>query len=355
MPLFQGHHPDEGVRRLFIEIPESAKHVIIYKWPDQQIYKHSQLNVDLDYEAVFTNLGQVIGTLGPGRHGLGDGANLALGWLVNRLTDDAYYDAEVYFVTTRDVTGVEFGGPLDNLVDQPTGLVVSVRVFGELALRVSDPVKLLSKLTGTGGETDFDQQIRDWVREQAMAAIRAVLPAVVADHGVLAMGSLQEQTASAAAEKANAALAGYGLAVSSFAELNVNVPEDDARRLKDLAATSAYTRMSGSFDSAVRGEAALTIADGVAAGNVGADQGIVAGMLLGTPVSPGQTAPPAGAPPGGAPTAGPTPAGAAPVAAEPVVAEPATTAEQPRFCEQCGHALSADARFCSACGHQIAG
>jgi membrane protease subunit (stomatin/prohibitin family) len=334
MPLFEGHHPDKGVQRLFIEIPEHAKHGIIYKWPDQQIYQRSQLVVDLDYEAVFTNLGQVIGTLGPGRHQLEQGSSLGLGWLVNRLTDNAFYDAEVYFVTTREVTGVEFGGPLDNLVDRPTGLVVSVRAFGELALRVGDPVTLLSKLTGTGGDTNFDQQIRDWVREQAMAAIRAVLPEVVGDHGVLAMGSLQEPTALAATAKANAALAGYGLAVSSFAELNVNLPDEDARQLKHLAATSAYTRMSGSFDSAVRGEAALAIADGVARGNVGADQGIVAGMLLGTPLSPGQTVPPAAA---------------APVVSATPVADPA------RFCELCGHALSADARFCSACGHQLAG
>jgi membrane protease subunit (stomatin/prohibitin family) len=334
LPLFEGHHPDKGVRRLFIEIPEHAKQTIIYKWPDQQIYQHSQLNVDLDYQAVFTNVGQVIGTLGPGRHQLEEGARLGLGWLVNRLTDNAFYDAEVYFVTTRDVTGIEFGGPLDNLVDRPTGLVVSVRVFGELAFQVTDPAKLLSKLTGTGGETDFDQPIRDWVREQAMSAIRVVLPDVVEDHGVLAMGSLQEQTATAAEEKANATLAGYGLAVSSFAELNVNLPEEDARRLKNLAATSAYTRMSGSFDSAVRGEAALAIADGVAEGNVGADQGIVAGMLLGTPLSSGQTA--------------------RPTADAPLAVQPAA-AEQPAFCELCGHALSADAQFCSACGHQISG
>ncbi len=295
---------------------------------------------------MFTNLGQVIGTLGPGRHDLEKGANLAIGWLVNRLTDNAYYDAEAYFVTTRDVTGVEFGGPLDNLMDRPTGLVVSVRVFGELAFRVSDPVNLISKLTGTAGGTDFDQQIRDWVREQAMAAIRAVLPDVVADHGVLAMGSLQEQTATAAAEKANATLSAYGLAVSSFAELNVNVPDDDSRRLMDLAATDAYTRMAGSFDSAVRGEAALNISDAVASGNVGAQQGIVAGMLLGTPVSPGQTA---------APTAAAPVAVQPAAAAQPATGEQPTTAEQPRFCEQCGHALSSDARFCSACGHPSSG
>src|SRR5580658_9509685 len=131
MPLFEGHK-DNGLQRLFIEMPDTAKGAVAWKWPDQQIVQHSMVNVDLDYQAVFTNLGKVIGVLGPGRHQLDQGASLTLGWLVDHLTGDAYYDAEVYFVTTREITGVEFGGPVDNLTDVPTGLVVSLRVFGEL-------------------------------------------------------------------------------------------------------------------------------------------------------------------------------------------------------------------------------
>jgi hypothetical protein len=41
---------------------------------------------------------------------------------------------------------VEFGGPVDNLTDDPPGLVVTLRVFGELAFRVIDPSVLLAKL-----------------------------------------------------------------------------------------------------------------------------------------------------------------------------------------------------------------
>jgi membrane protease subunit (stomatin/prohibitin family) len=149
MPLFEGHK-DTGLQRLFIEMPDDAKGNIAWKWPDQQIIQHSQLNVDLDYEAVFTNLGKVIGVMGPGRYTLDEGASLALGWLVDRLTGNAYYDAELYFIATRDIPNVEFGGPVDNLTDGPTGLVVTLRVFGELAFKVTDPSAVLAKLIGTG-------------------------------------------------------------------------------------------------------------------------------------------------------------------------------------------------------------
>lgn len=378
MPLFEGHK-DSGLQRLFIEMPDDAKSHIAWKWPDQQIIQHSQLNVDLDYQAVFTNLGKVIGVLGPGRHQLDQGASLALGWLVDRLTGDAYYDAEIYFLATRERPNVEFGGPVDNLTDGPSGLVVTLRVFGELALKVLDPVALLAKLIGTGPQGDLDAEIVTWVKDQTLAAIRAVLPDIVAQHGVLAMGQLQDATASAALAKANAALGAYGLAVTAFGELNVNLPDADAEELKRFAATKAYAGIAGSFDGAVRGQAALEIAGGIAAGHVGAQDGIVAGMMMGIPVAPGgapagapvpaSASPPASAPvpvgvapvapgaagsaPGGSLSGGATSAAAAPGGSE-AAATTTTTTVAPHFCSQCGTALASGTHFCPNCGASVA-
>ena len=376
MPLFEGHH-DGGLQRLFIEMPDEAKDKVTWKWPDQQIVQYSQLNVDLDYQAVFTNLGRVIGVMGPGRYKLDEGASLALGWLVDHLTANAYYDAEVYFVATRDIPNIEFGGPVDNLTDGPSGLVVTVRVFGELAFKVSDPTRLLAKLVGTGADGDFDTEIATWVKDQTLAAIRAVLPDLVEKHGVLAMGQLQESTSEAALAKVNEKLAEYGISVSSFAELNVNLPDSDAEQIKQLAATKAYTGVAGSFDGAVRGEAALEIAHGVANGNVGAQPAVVAGMMMGMPMAPGAPTAP------GAPAAAPSPAPAATPAAvpssEPATEAPSPTSEPapqaptgngsagapeasaevaepaPHFCSQCGASLTPGTRFCPNCGAAVAG
>jgi membrane protease subunit (stomatin/prohibitin family) len=345
MPLFEGHK-DKGLQRLFIEIPDHAKDHVVWKWPDQQIIRHSQLNVDLDYEAVFTNLGKVIGVLGPGRHPLDEGASLTLGWLVDRLTGNAYYNAEVYFVATRDIPNIEFGGPVDNLTDAPTGLVVTVRVFGELAFRVTDPAALLARLIGTGSDGDAGAAISTWVKEQTLAAVRAVLPDIVSEHGVLAMGQIQAATSSAALSRVNEQLLPYGLAVTAFAELNTNLPAADAQQLKRFAATKAYSTVAGSFNAAVRGQAALQIAEGVAAGNVGAEPGIVAGMLMGVPV-----APPLASSGEHAPGAGTSVAGAVGALAPPSAAasrpDPAAAAH---FCAQCGAAVAPGGHFCSNCG-----
>jgi membrane protease subunit (stomatin/prohibitin family) len=357
--LFEGHQ-DSGLQRLFIEMPDNAKDRIVWKWPDQQIIQHSQLNVDLDYQAVFTNLGKVIGVLGPGRHQLDQGASLLLGWLVDRLTGDAYYDAEVYFVATRDNPNVEFGGPVDNLTDGPSGLVVTLRVFGELAFKAVDPTALLAKLVGTGAEGDFNSKVASWVTDQTLAAIRAVLPEIVAEHGVLAMGELQDATAQAALAKANLALAAYGLKVTAFGELNVNLPDADAQELKQYASTKAYAGLAGSFDGAVRGQATLEIAQGIASGHVDAQQGIVTGMMLGVPV--GATAAPA-VPAGAAgPAAGPAATAAVPgstaraagaaAGAEQSTLAPATPTVA-RFCTQCGGPVESGTHFCPNCGAPV--
>ncbi|HEY6396940.1 MAG TPA: SPFH domain-containing protein [Solirubrobacteraceae bacterium] len=352
MPLFEGHR-DKGLQRLFIEMPDDAKDKIAWKWPDQQIIQYSQLNVDLDYQAVFTNLGKVIGVMGPGRYRLDEGASLALGWLVDRLTGNAYYDAEVYFVATRENPNIEFGGPVDNLTDATTGLVVTLRVFGELAFRVVDPSALLSKLIGTGADGDHNAEISTWVTDQTLAAIRAVLPDLVAEHGVLAMGQLQDATATAALAKANQTLARYGLSVTAFGELNVNLPEADAQQLKRFAATRAYSGLAGSFDSAVRGQAALEIAEGVSNGNVGAQQGLVTGMLMGIPGAPATAFPGGQAPAPATPSpaaAMPPPAPAMPPSA-PDSAPPA--AQSPQFCTGCGAALAPGSHFCANCGTAV--
>jgi len=74
MPLFEGNK-DKGIQRLFIDLPDDKKNTLIWKYSDSQIPQHSIVNVDVDYVAVFTNLGRVIGTLPPGRHTLGEGVN----------------------------------------------------------------------------------------------------------------------------------------------------------------------------------------------------------------------------------------------------------------------------------------
>ena len=56
------------ISREFIEVPDSAKGQLLFKWPDHQIRRWSKAIVDIDEMALFVTQGRVVGTLPPGRH-----------------------------------------------------------------------------------------------------------------------------------------------------------------------------------------------------------------------------------------------------------------------------------------------
>jgi membrane protease subunit (stomatin/prohibitin family) len=338
MPLFEGHK-DSGIERLFIELPDDHKNQVLWKYPDSQIMQHSVVNVDIDYLAVFTNLGKVIGTLPPGRHVLDEGASLALGWLIDRLTGNAYYDAELYYVSTRDFTDNKFGGPVDNITDKNTSLIVAIRAFGELAFKVIDPVALISKLVGSSGDFNPDTEISTWIKEQTMASLRSILPDIVADHGVLFMGQIQDQIMQATLNKANQILAPYGLKITTFAELNVSASDEDLANLKKLAQAKAYTEITGSYSEYAKGQALLNISEGIEEGKVTGNSGVMMGMMMSQNAGLGaamQSAPQ---------VVQPTP--------QPSPTLQAVPGAEPKFCINCGNPLVPGAKFCAQCGTQV--
>src|SRR5471032_2699256 len=105
MPLFGGE-----VKREFIARPDSSKQEILYKWPDQNIRKWSQLTVEQDELAVFFRDGLVQGTIGPGRSTLDSSEIPFLGKLVDAATGGNVFKSELYFITTREFPSLPFGG-----------------------------------------------------------------------------------------------------------------------------------------------------------------------------------------------------------------------------------------------------
>ena len=108
MPLF-----GKEVAREFIARPDSAKDQILYKWPDQNIRKWSQLTVQADETAVFFRDGLVQGTIGPGRSTLDSSEIPFLGKLVDAATGGDVFKTEIYFVSTREFPNLPFGGMVE--------------------------------------------------------------------------------------------------------------------------------------------------------------------------------------------------------------------------------------------------
>jgi membrane protease subunit (stomatin/prohibitin family) len=341
-------------RREFIAAPDNSKGQIVFKWPDHNIRKFARAIVEPDAVAVFMNQGQVMGVLPPGQHTLDADELPFLGMFVDWGTGGNAFKAEIYFVGAREYPHCRFGGRLDEVQDPQTGLIVTLRAFGEYALRVVDPTKLILNLVGTVDVTN-NEAITGWVAQQLLKVTRTTVTTQLMSGAwpILGLSVHSPDIEVAAMPATNEQLADYGLAIARFGNLDVNLDDDDNARLKKLAGDTAYSRLAGGFLQAAQAEALQGAGEGMAQGG-----GAVTPMFLGAGLGmanqmmqpPAQTPP---APPPGPGFAGggqgfvqPAPAAPAPAASAPAAPAPAATIE----CAECHSQVRAGAKFCDSCG-----
>jgi membrane protease subunit (stomatin/prohibitin family) len=372
-------------RREFIAAPDTAKGQIVFKWPDQNIRKFARAIVEPDAVAVFMSQGQVMGVLVPGQHTLDAKELPFLGMFVDWASGGNAFKAEIYFIGTREFPNNRFGGRLDEVQDPVSGLIVTLRTFGEYALRVNDPTKLILNLVGTVDVTN-NQAITGWVTQQLLKVTRTTVTTQLMSGAwpILGLSMHSPEIETQSLEAANRELADYGISLTRLGNVDVNLDDEDNARLKKLAGDTAYSRLAGGFLQAAQAEALQGAGQGMAQGGgavtpmlFGAGMGM-AGNMMQAPAQAPYNAPPgtgfAGSGQGYAQQAAasqPAPA-AAPQATAPVDAPSAaptmacSNCQSPvavgaKFCPECGTAtqkhctncnasLSAAAKFCAECG-----
>ena len=359
-----------------IAVPDDRKGQIVFKWPDLNIRRFTNAIVAPDEVAVFMYQGEVKGTLPPGQHRLDATEIPFLGFFADHLTGGNLYRTEIYFVGSREYPELKFGGRIDNVQDPVTGLVVSLGVYGEYSLRVTEPSTLLVNLTGTVDVTNNDA-ITDWVAQQLLKVLRTDVTQHLVSKGwpILGLAAYVPEVEADVIAASAQQLAGYGLAVARMGNFTISLGEEDEAQLKTLARDTAYSRLAGSFQQYAAGELQLGAGQGMAKGGQA-----LGGAFLGAGVSLGSQAtqmPAVGPPPpsapgfagGGGGYAQPAPSpGAASSAACPACGT--SNAAGAKFCVHCGAALPAadhaactacgavlpaGARFCAACGQAVAG
>jgi membrane protease subunit (stomatin/prohibitin family) len=340
-------------RREFIAAPDSSKGQIVYKWPDHNIRKFARAIVAPDQVAVFMNQGQVMGVLAPGQHVL-DATELPfLGMFADWGSNSNAFRAEIYFVGAREYPHCRFGGRLDEVQDPQSGLIVTLRVFGEYALRVTDPARLILNLVGTVDVTNNDA-ITGWVAQQLLKVTRTTVTTQLMSGAwpILGLSVHSPDIEADVRQSSLQHLVDYGLAIARFGNLDVNLDDEDNARLKKLAGDTAYSRLAGGFLQAAQAEALQGAGEGMAQGGaavgpmfMGAGIGLAGAM---TPPPPAQVPPPP--PPGPGFVGGgpgfvqPPQAGASP---QPAAAPaPAATVE----CAACHSEVRMGAKFCDSCG-----
>ena len=210
------------VRREFIAVPDTHKGQIVYKWPDENIRKFTRAIVEPDAVAVFMSQGQVMGVVPPGQHTLDARELPFLGLFVDWASGGDAFKAELYFVGTREYPNNRFGGRLDDVQDPVTGLIVTLRAFGEYSLKVNDPTKLILNLTGTVDVSNNDA-ITGWVAEQLLKVTRTTVTTQLMSGAwpILGLSSHSPDIEAAAMPAADAQLENYGVTICRLGNLDV--------------------------------------------------------------------------------------------------------------------------------------
>ncbi len=355
--------------REFIAVPDDKKHQIVYKWHDHNIRKFTRAIVNADELALFVNTGKVVATMGPGRHQIDADEIPGLGILIDFATGGNAYKAELYFVGTREYPGNNFGGRIDDVQDPQTGLIVTLRVFGDYSMKVKDPVSLITNLVGTVDVAD-NEAITGWMSDQLLKVMRTHMTIQIVRNGwpILGLSAYTPDIEEEVMAKGNDQLATYGVEIIRMGNFDINLSEQDETQLKALAKDTAYSRLAGGFNQYAAGEMALGAGAGMAQGG-GAVSGafLAAGMGMGgqaaAPVQPGPPPPPGpGFAGGGAGYAAQSQPGANCPSCN------ATNAAGAKFCASCGTAMAPPgvvcancqaenaqgAKFCASCGTSLA-
>lgn len=343
-----------GVQRMMIARADAHKNKVLYKHPDQNFPFWSQLTVDSDEVVLFFKNGFFVGTLGPQRepYTLTTQNIPFLGSLVDQFTGGNLFISELYFVTMKPMYNETFGDQIGSMRDPDLELRVTLRANGTYSFRVVDPYKFLVGFVGQGGDPDRAMQ---WVKDLLFMGLKTTVGELIKsrEYTLLDLGQMGPEVARHIVRNCPD-LANCGVQVLEIGKLNINVSEEDQRRLdekQDVIAQAKVEAMAAQrgvakaqaeaqarqfaldqeFQNRARyvnqldmqrygqyaaAEATMGLGQGLAQGGDGtAGAAMAQGMALGAGLGYGQRAagppgyPPAGYPPPGYPPPGYPPPG----------------------------------------------
>ncbi|MBO5118801.1 SPFH domain-containing protein [Methanocorpusculum sp.] len=215
--------------------------------------------------------------------------------------------------------------------------VVQIRMFGQFAYKVSDPMLLITQFVGTKGLTKSEEVV-EWLKGQIVMVLNDILGELKAKKqmGVLDMPAYLQEIEQMSLAKLTAETESYGLKIMKFAGLTISMPDEVQEAINKRGAMSALGVNYMQYQS---GKAIENIGVGAAEGGEGAGfammgAGMGAGIGMGNMMMQGM----------GGMGGAPAPFGQT----QPQAAAPA------RPCAKCGTAVPEGAKFCPGCGEKQA-
>ena len=320
------------IDRVIYEGPPSEE-ALVWRWPSEDLTLGTQLIVNQSQEAILFKGGQALDVFGPGTHTLATDNIPLLRKLINLpFGGKTPFTAEVYYVNKHAKLDMTWGSSDPFRVTDPTyHLILPVRAFGQLGIRVTDSRAFVTQLVGIAlnptpqskgdsRQQDGDRQ-KTWHTEKVkryfeglvVTKVKDCIAKYVVDRRVSIMditGKLDEISQVAMAAVA-AEYQRFGIEIVNFYVMSINVPDDDpsVQRIQEIMATRAEFEQLGdayrvkrTFDTLQKaaenegGPAGALLSGGLGLG-MGLGAGPAVGASLGSALSPTPSAGQGGLPP----------------------------------------------------------
>jgi membrane protease subunit (stomatin/prohibitin family) len=218
-----------------IEWKEEGKDIVIWKFPDEQsdIKYGAQLTVRESQAAIFLNEGQIADVYGPGRYELKT-ENMPI---LTKLKSWKYgfnspFKADVYFVSTRQMTQFKWGTPNPIFVKDPEAGRIEIRAFGTYFMRVADPKKFFREYAGTSAvltTEELDEVFRGLVIPKFAEAL--------SQSGATAFDIYSQYTelGKTIGPLIQTDLEDFGLELTKFQITSVSLPPEITEHMKEIA------------------------------------------------------------------------------------------------------------------------
>ncbi|MEZ6061499.1 MAG: SPFH domain-containing protein [Planctomycetaceae bacterium] len=289
-----------------VEWVDDSRHTLVWRFPryNNQIKNGAQLIVRPGQVAVFVHRGQIADVFEPGHYELKTD-NLPIlstiaGW---KYGFDSPFKAEVYFVSTRQVTDLKWGTPNPIMLRDPEFGPIRIRAFGTYAVKAVEPKALLKELVGTDSEVGTDE-----VTELLRAIIISTFADVIGKSQIAALdlaSKYQEFGETLRKEVQERIDDEYGLEIPQLFIVNISLPEAVEKALDTRTSMGVIGDMN-KFQQYQMGQAMTAAAENPSGGGAAEGMGLGLGFAMaGKMMNPGMMG--GGPMAGGAPAAGMTP------------------------------------------------
>lgn len=274
-----------------IEWVDDSNHTLVWRFPrfQNEIKNGAQLIVRPGQVALFVNQGRIADVFEPGHYTL-ETKNMPvlstlMGW---KYGFNSPFKAEVYFVSTRQVTDLKWGTPNPIMLRDADFGPVRLRAFGTYALRAVDAKVLLRELVGTDGVFETDE-----IGELMRSLICNSFAQIIGEAKIAALdlagnySTLSEALRKKVLEKIDDE---YGLDLPQLLIVNVSLPPEVEKVLDTRSSMGVIGDMQ-KFQQYQMGNAIMASAQnpgggGLAAQGVGLGMGMAMAQQMGHAMAP---------------------------------------------------------------------